>query len=169
MQNRTFNKEITQEFLKSVLSYNEETGYFTWISSRGRAKQSKPAGYISKKGYVIIKICSFPYQAHRLAWIYVYGNYPSEFIDHRDCNRSNNAINNLREATNAQNLQNISTPRANNKSGFLGVCKCSKTGKWRAQIRTNNAPRQIGVFDTPEEANFAYVSEKRKVHEFCTI
>lgn len=166
---RNYNTNLTQAFLKSVISYDEETGLFTWISSRGKAKPNKPAGYLTGRGYVIIKICGFAYQAHRLAWLYFHGSHPSEFIDHIDCNRSNNAISNLREASNAQNLQNISTPRATNKSGFLGVCKASTPGKWRAQIRFNNRPRQIGEFNTPEEAHEAYVKEKRRLHEFCTI
>lgn len=159
--------ELTQSELKKFLYYDEKTGIFTWINSHWKSKVGNVAGSLDSRGYIVIGLHGFLYTAHRLAWLYVTGRFPSEFIDHIDGCRNKNSFSNLREATNKQNLQNNRVPRKNNKTGFLGVSKYGKG--FRAQIRIDGTTKQLGVFKTPEQAHAAYVEAKRKHHEFCTI
>lgn len=103
------------------------------------------------------------YKAHRLAWLYITGQWPIDQIDHINGIRSDNRFCNLREIDLTGNSHQRNKPPKNNKSGFIGVY-LTRSGKFRAQIgylRTNIA---IGVFDTPEQAHAAYLEAKKKYH-----
>jgi len=86
-------------------------------------------------GYSRIKINTHQYQAHRLAWLYVSGDWPKEQIDHIDGNRSNNIILNLRAASPMENSKNM-TLRKTSKNGIYGISKTAK-GYWQAKIADN--------------------------------
>ena len=158
---------MTQEELKRLLSYNEKSGVFTWNIARGNRSAGSIAGNVTWSGYVEIKINKKVHYAHRLAWLYMTGNYPKQHTDHVDGNRSNNEFSNLREATNGENSQNIRVVTKKNTSGFLGVQRSLK--KWKATISVNKRKIHIGTFDSPEGAYAAYVEAKRKNHSFCTL
>lgn len=156
---------ITHSELKKRLSYNPDTGVFTrLLYARGSV-----AGTINCKGYVAIMICKKLYLAHRLAWLYVHGAFPTKAIDHIDGNRANNAISNLREDAAQLNNQNRRNSQSNSNSGVLGVHFDSRKSKWVAQIRHSGKNRHIGVFDSADDAHAAYVKEKRIHHEFNTL
>jgi len=119
-------------------------------------------------GYLQIYIDRRPYLAHRLAWLYVHGEWPgSGYIDHVNGNKLDNRLNNLREATNGQNMQNQVRPHKNNRSGYLGVSR--SRDRYVAQIRKNNKTYHLGVFDTPEDAHARYLHEKQRLHEYGTL
>lgn len=156
---------ITQEYLKEVLNYNSETGIFTWKVRKGvRGKVGAVTGTLSKyRGYLDIKIDGVLYPAHRLAWLYVYGKMPDNLIDHIDCDRVNNRISNLREATHSENLRNTGRTVVNT-SGFKGVSLHKMTGKWQARVGVNRTRKYLGLFDTPEEAFIAYQAAAQELH-----
>lgn len=160
---------ITQEILKEFFTYNENTGLFTRIKPRGsNGLMGSIAGTLDKStGYWKIKINDKSYRAHRLAWLYIYGYMPKNLIDHINGNVLDNRINNLREATRTQNIQNVKCAQKDNKLGFLGVLE--KDGKFVARITTNRKVKHLGTFKTPELAHEAYIQAKRQYHEFCTI
>lgn len=147
--------DLTQSELKEILNYNETTGVFVWRRSAGRAKPNKPAGTDDGKGYTQISIDRKVYYAHRLAWFYVYGTFPTNEIDHKNGVRSDNPISNLREATHAENLMNLGMTKTN-KSGYAGVSWSKKHQKWWAQIRISNKHSSLGFFDDIIEASNAY-------------
>lgn len=148
---------LTHERLKYVINYDPTTGIFTWARKRtNRIKKGAVAGSM-QGGYVTIYIDGHHYLAHRLAWFYYFGEWPSKFIDHANTIKTDNRIDNLREATHAENQWNISLlPR--NKSGFKGVSWYKKHGRWKASYCKNNKPQHIGYYDTPEEASAAYLA-----------
>lgn len=159
---------LTLDQLKERLSYNPEDGTFTWIDSRCYSrKNGQKAGYSKTKRYVEIEIDGLSYGAHRLAWLFMTGAWPKDYVDHIDCDPSNNRFGNLREATHQQNSQNTKRPSQNNTTGFLGVSK--KGLKWRSSIRIHNKLIHLGYFFTPDEAHAAYLKAKRKLHPFGTI
>lgn len=162
---------ISLEQLRQMLHYDELTGVFTWRCdrNRGRTKQSivsvgDVAGNVSTTtGYRFICIERKKYAAHRLAWFYVHGHWPKECIDHINCDRADNRIENLREATRQQNNLNKG-PRQGTISGIKGV-SWSKTKKmWFAQIGFNGKNHNLGWFKSKELAAKAYRKAAAKFH-----
>ena len=117
--------------LKEILKYEPNTGNFYWKTDRNHSVIiGSIAGSQHPGGYWTIGINGKNYAAHRLAWFYVYGTWPQKHLDHINGNRADNRIENLREATRSQNMQNEKKARSTNSNGFLGVTKHGK--KWRA-------------------------------------
>lgn len=161
---------LTQQRLKEVLQYNHESGLFQWRSPASRRmKVGDKAGVIHSSGYVRIKVDGKSYLGHRLAWLYMNGSMPERQIDHINGIRSDNRMENLRVASHSENMCNKRQPQCNNKAGFLGVSLHKPTGKYIAQIGINGRYRNLGYFDTPEQAHERYIQAKREMHMFCTI
>lgn len=154
--------ELTQKRLKELLRYDANTGEFTNRIARGGLKAGAVAGYAHRDGYVRISVDGRDYKAHRLAWIYVYGAPPLADIDHRDGNRGNNAIDNLRDVPRAVNTQNRRSARKDSACGYLGVGISGQ--KWRASIQLDGHKRYLGTFPSPELAHAAYLAAKRDLH-----
>jgi len=142
---------ITQKELHKLLRYNHETGDFIYIASMKRIKVGDTAGRLHSMGYWCIGLFGEQYLAHRLAWLYVHGEFPENQIDHINHDRIDNRIVNLREATNATNHMNRPMQR-NNKSGFTGVFFEKSISKWRAQLRTDGKNIHLGVFHKLSDA-----------------
>jgi hypothetical protein len=158
--------ELTQLVLKRNFHYDEITGLFKRIN-KPRIWHVK--GSLTQYGYLNIRVGGKVYFAHRLAWLYVTGNWPKKYIDHINGDKTDNRIINLREATHSENMQNIKGPLRGNKSGFLGVSWSSQNKKWVAQIRCNGSLKVIGRYDSPEEAGLAYLKAKKELHPFQTL
>jgi len=156
--------ELTAEYLRSILDYNPETGVFIWKVSIGRMKKGAIAGNIHPSGYRFIRVAGRSYCAHRLAWLHYYGKWPKVYLDHKNCARANNAISNLRECTNGENLQNSTRSRGSSK--YQGVSWQKSRNKWKAQIGVNNKVISLGIFDDEVEAASAYREAKEKYHPF---
>jgi len=158
---------LTHEKLKELLHYDSTTGLFTWrVPTTGRTKIGDVAG-THVNGYVRISISGILYVAHRLAWLYITGRWPADQIDHRNTIRDDNRFENLREANNIFNAQNVRKSHSNSRTGFLGVVPHGK--RFEARIRVNGKKTYIGIFKTPEQANSAYIAAKRELHPGCTL
>ena len=167
-------KSISIEFVRSVLSYDAESGLFSWLVSPRRGMPAfSNAGSLSKRyGYVLISLKSSNYLAHRLAWVLHYGEWPTAGldVDHIDGNRANNKISNLRLLTRQGNRQNMRSAASHSKSGLLGAYFHAKSQRWAATIKAPNAgSKHLGYFGSAEEAHAAYLSAKRQLHDACTI
>ena len=161
---------ISQDELKQWLSYDKESGVFTWIKSYNNQRLNKAAGSLDKDGYVVIKIKGKQYRAHNLAWLYVYGMFPRVILDHIDMVKDNNRIDNLREVTHAENSQHKVKALSTNKScGLLGVSLHKRVNRYRARIMTEGRRIMLGYFDCPKEAHEAYLKAKRSLHRMCEI
>jgi len=154
---------ITQEELKRLLHYDPDTGAFTWrVSRRCTAKVGSVAGSVSKnKGVVInrIRVNGRNYQAHRLAWLYMTGEFPSdgEIIKHVDDDGLDNRWSNLVKTT------RHSAKRRNNKSGVCGVSWYAIDRKWLANIQINGKQKNLGYYDTIFDAACARKSAEMKL------
>ena len=138
--------ELTQKYLRETLHYDPETGVFTWrVPPARNVKNGSVAGCLTSHGYIQIGVKNRLYAAHRLAWLYVYGKWPTNLIDHINGVRSDNRITNLREATSAENQYNILKEK-NNTSGVKGVTWSKQHKKWRAQCRVNGKNHRLGLF-----------------------
>jgi hypothetical protein len=152
---------LTLARLKDVLSYDPATGMFTWlVELSNKGKVGTTAGY-PDNGYILIGIDTVKYQAHVLAWFYMTGVMPEQFIDHEDGDGQNNRWGNLREAERRQNNANSRLKR-HNTTGFKGVTP--KKGKFAAQISRNGVTTYLGLFDKPEDAHAAYMRAAAAAH-----
>jgi hypothetical protein len=137
--------------LKSLLSYEPDTGVIRWIA-KGKGKiKKKAAGTLLHSGYLGICIGPKRWQAHRIAWALHYGNWPKEQIDHINGDKTDNRACNLREATNSQNGKNLGLSKAN-ASGCKGVSFEKYTGRWKASIRVDGKSISIGRFSDIQDA-----------------
>lgn len=156
---------LTHDRLAGLLSYDPEDGLFRWLEARGGVLAGAVAGGAHGTGYRVIGIDGRVYLAHRLVWLFVHRRWPSDQIDHINGIKHDNRLCNLREATTAENHQNMPRPR-HNRSGAIGVSKCQVTGKWLAQITADGCRKTLGRFDTRDEASQAYRAAKRQIHKF---
>ena len=125
---------ISQERLREALDYNHATGVFTWnIKTARRIKIGNVAGNLNVQQYLQVRIDNRVYLTHRLIWLYIYGRWPINQIDHVNRNRSDNRLCNLREATNMENSKNHSM-RKDNMSGVTGVNWNAKNKTWNTRI-----------------------------------
>lgn len=157
---------LTQTVLKEILHYDPVSGVFTWRAApTNKILPGKVAGTENWIGYVHITLRRKKYLAHRLAWLYMHGNWPQYQLDHVNRIRSDNRIDNLRECSNSENHQN-SGIYSNNMSGYPGVFWNKKASKWAAQIMSNGDRKFLGYFSCAESARDAYLDAKKKFHPF---
>jgi hypothetical protein len=137
------------------LRYDPESGAVTVVSTRIR--------------YRSISIDGTSYLEHHLVWLIHRGAWPTRFIDHINGDPSDNRIENLREVTQAENIQNQRRGQKSNKStGLLGVT-LRPNGRATSRIWVNGKNLFLGNFDTPDEAQRAYIDAKRKLHPGNTL
>ena len=142
--------------LRKELHYDDNTGIFTRVKSKGKCKAGDIAGGLTHYGYITISVLGKRYPAHRLAWLYVSGSFPEDQIDHIDHDRTNNRFSNLREADNRTNAMNRGKYNTNT-SGVVGVNWNEATNKWRAKITVEGQTVDLGTFVT-----FSHAVDARK-------
>lgn len=131
----------TIPFRKMKLGPNRDTGYF---------KVS-----LSLEGRVITKL------VHRLVAAAFLGLTDAHQVDHKDGNRANNRLENLRLATHSQNRRN-SKGNVRSQSGMKGVYRNGK--RWVARIYVTGKSKHLGMFGTPEEAHAAYCAAAKELY-----
>jgi len=136
---------LTQEQLKELLNYDKDTGIFTWKKrTSNRIKVGSIAGNLHNCGYIELKVDGTRCLAHRLAWLYEYGELP-KLIDHINGDKKDNRICNLRKASYAENVYN-SKVRSDNKSGVRCVSWNSRTSKWEVRVKINGKLQSFGNY-----------------------
>lgn len=159
-------EHVTQEGLKEVFSYDPETGIFTRINSPHTWLNGKPTGKPNAvTGYVQVAYKGKNRQAHRLAWMYVYGFAPDGVIDHINGIRHDNRISNLRVCDLHENAQNAAYPIG--ECGYPGIHK--KNWGYRAAVSHKGKHQYSRVFATPEEAYEEWRRMKAGAHALQPI
>lgn len=164
---------LTVTRLREVLNYDPQTGVFTRRSSCGGEPAGSVAGSPNQYGHIRVHVDGRRYQAHRLAWLYMSGEWPSTRleVDHINGNRGDNRWANLRLADKSMNMQNQRHARRDSQSGLLGV----ETKRWDtgvayvARIAHRGKRHHLGTHSTPELAHAAYLDAKRAMHEGNTL
>lgn len=149
---------LTVDRLREVVSYDADTGAFRWSGTkRVGVRNGDRAGNAHPNGYRRIMIDRNYYLEHRLAWFYVFGEWPRQQIDHIDRCRSNNRLGNLRDVSRSINQQNASP--------FRGVTWHKRCKRWRAAIKVNGKGKELGLHATKEAAHQAYINAKMQFHK----
>lgn len=158
------NPKTSLQRVRKLLDYNPETGVFTRKMTRMGWPAGKVAGALVAQGYRLCCVDREYVLAHRLAWFYVYGVWPS-IIDHINQDKDDNSIANLREVSISENRQNVARYK-NNTSGHKGVHWFKANGKWQAQIKHENKRYHLGFFEDIEDAVSAYAAAAARLHKF---
>lgn len=165
---------ITRDRLKKLLFYDPDTGIFLWETRTGkRGKPGEVAGcVINITGYIQIRIDSKNYFAHRLAWFYMTGKWPTYMIDHinddnnpESVNRADNRWCNLREVDNRGNQSNRKIHR---EGRLVGAYYNKIKQKWVSQIGIDGKRKHLGYYETEQEASDVYqkaLTELNKIKE----
>jgi hypothetical protein len=169
MATRKYNCALSAERLRAVLHYNRKTGVFRWkLFRKGRCAVGSIAGCEDAR-YRKITIDGVSYLAHRLAWLYVYGEWPPDELDHKDRKGVKNSICNLRPASHYKNCCNRRRP-CHSTSGYKGVNFRPRQRKWISRITVRGKRLFLGLHDTAEEAYEAYCRKAIDLHgEFANL
>jgi len=162
-------QKLNKARLHELLSYDKETGIFMWKKRRLGVRVGIPLGCDNGKGYLRITVDGTSQYAHRLAWVYEFGDLSGLEIDHINGVKSDNRIANLRLATAIENQQNKREAMSNNKAGMLGASWHKDANKWQAHICKEGKRTYLGLHETADKAHQAYVAAKREIHPFSTI
>jgi|SRR5215469_1443697 len=146
---------ISQARLRSLLVYDPDTGIFL----RQGVRVGTPTKY-RKTFYLKIRIDKRIYYAHRLAWLYMFGQWP-KMIDHQNSDGTDNRLINLRECSRSENHANTNW-RGDNTTGFKGVSR-TKHGRFRATIIKNGKQFYLGTFLTAQAAHTAYIQKAKEL------
>lgn len=158
---------VTHERLVALLAYNPETGEFIRRVSAGASRAGSVAGALRSDGYAQIAVDGRMYQAHRLAWFCVHGEWPKQHIDHINHKKADNRITNLRDVSIEMNAQNRAAATVRNKAGLLGV-SMHKSGLWRSRIMAAGLSR-VSYFHTSQEAHAHYMAVKAVLHPSANL
>lgn len=153
---------ITQTRVKELFDFDPLTGILVWrrrprsdfrrasdCALFGRNCEGRPSGTLNPDGYLRIQIDGVMYLAHILIWVWNYGSWPEQEIDHRDHVRNNNRLANLVLVTRRENMKNKKL-YANNRSGCPGVYQ--KKNRWVAVIRVEGLLKHLGSFASKDDA-----------------
>jgi hypothetical protein len=160
---------IPYEDLVERLTYHPETGLFTYNYFCAGMQAGSIAGSNSGKDYLEVTIKGNKERLHRLAWLYMTGDYPPRGIDvdHIDTIRSHNWWDNLRLATRSQNSCN-SVRQLYTKTGIKGISICSRSGKYRVSLKLNGVSKSFGYYVVLEDAIKAIELARQKLHKQFT-
>lgn len=180
------NIDITQDLVKEFFDYKD--GFLYW-KKRTNAKSTITigirAGSFNKScGRYRIVFRGKGYFSSRLIFLWNKGYFPEE-VDHKDRNRLNDRIENLRAATRIQNCRNrksfkgssskyfgvsFKTKKVKYRSRVTNIIRVYERSRWAAQISIDGKRKEIGLFKTEIEAAIAY-NKKAKEHyrEFASI
>ena len=150
---------MNQDRLKELLYYCPKTGQFKHL----RGRQRVDAGTISRRGYVQLWLDGKRYSAHRVVFLYLYGEWPIGPIDHINNMRHDNREVNLRVVTGSQNQQNKRIGK-NNSSGHKGISWDKSRAKWCAAIYVESKCKHLGRYKEIADAVAAYRAAAAQYH-----
>lgn len=161
---------LDEQYIRSRLSYDPDTGDFTWIS-RGAwspVRVGQKAGGLTGTGYVEIGLGGILVKAHRLAFLFMTGEFPpiGTDVDHINRIRNDNRWSNLRCCTRSENCHNgvNGKPQVSKRRGVRFV---PEQQKWVARIMVNRKTLNLGSFVTEGEAVAARIKAERQHNLLC--
>ena len=155
-------QKLTQEKVRRLFNYRNGTLVWKVTKNNNSAKMGSVAGSISNNGYYMVSFDNKRYFTHKIIWLWHKGYIPEKHIDHRNQDRLDNHIQNLREVSRSCNLRNYEN-RKDNKSGVRGVHWYKPTKKWQARITSNNKRFSLGYYNDFNEAVLARLAGEQRL------
>lgn len=160
---------ITQDLLRKHFKFNPKTGSISWLlPTSWRVKVGDEAGSVTVQGYRTIRLFGTLTPAHWLMWFNKHGYWPTEELDHKNGNRQDNRLRNLREGTKLVQSQN-QKKYVTNTSGHPNVSWNVGRQRWMAYISIDKRRIMLGQFKEFERACTAAKLGKAKYHAFQPI
>jgi len=153
---------ISKELLHNLFEYSDGNLIRKFTVNNRKAKKGDVAGCINKQGYLVTCINYKLHLNHRLIFMMHHGYLPKE-VDHKDGNKLNNKIENLRNATHIQNSQNVKLQK-NNTSGVKNVSFEKRTKKWTVRIGIDGKYKSFGAYKDLELAELIAIEARNKHH-----
>ena len=153
---------LTHKEVKELFDYKDGHLYWKKNIKNGTRNffEGDKAGKQHSAGYIQICLNNKLYLAHRLIFLWHHGHLP-RVLDHIDGDKTNNRIENLREATYSENLFNTK-PYKTNTSGYKNVTK--NGNKWMVQFSVNRKIYYCGLYDDVHEAGKVAKQMREKLH-----
>ncbi len=148
-------KPLTQERLRHDLDYEPYTGVFT---RKTGPRSGQQAGTIHE-GYIRIRVAGRRYRGHRLAFLWMTGEFPSEEVDHTNGARDDNRWANLRPASRSENNCNTAA-----RGEMKGASYHARHKTWQVRVQKHGRRLFVGEFKTKEEAHAAYCRTAMAMH-----
>lgn len=151
---------VTQAQVRELLSYDAQTGAMTWRAS------GKAVGSFDGRR---VRVCigGQRYMVHRIAWLYVHGEWPKRMIDHINGDPRDNRMANLRDVPPFINSQNRRAASVRSKTRVLGVVE--RRNRFSVAMSFMGHAVSVHGFETKEEASSCYLNLKRRLHDGCSI
>lgn len=160
---------ITQARLKELVAYDPVTGAFTWVCSGGSGGTlhipGDACGSMSSQGYREARLDGQLYRQHRLAVLWMTGEFPGVGfeVDHINRDRSDNSWANLRVVTPTQNQRHAGhKPRAKRTSRYKWVHR--RESRWCAEIRIQRTRLAYKMFGS-EVAAAWWADKQARFHQ----
>lgn len=158
-------RQITAEEVRALFDYSPEDGHLRWKKRKFSRRPGEIAGSVGKNGYRIVVIQTNyrakAYLAHRLIWLWAYGEWPPDMLDHINMDKDDNRLANLRLATMSGNKSNQRI-RKDSQTGYKGVL--AKGKGWSARIQKDGVVYYLGTFPTREQAHTVYCDAAQSLH-----
>jgi len=144
-------------YLRTFSRLGIETKKETWTKLTFRDKH----GYLTCN--LTLNKVRHMFLQHRMVWFAhhqdwnIWDSSPDNSIDHKNKDKKDNCLCNLRKATHSENQQN---------RDHKGCYFHKASNKWEARIYFNGKNKHIGSYDTYEEGHEAYLAEKRTLHPY---
>jgi hypothetical protein len=151
---------ITQSKLHELFEYRDGDLYWKKQASN-RVTIGARVGFQDSSGYRAIRLTEGLYRIHRLIFLMHNGWLPVE-IDHKDKDKLNNTLSNLRATTKRQNQYNT-TIRKDSTTGIKGVIWATQNKKWRVQVR-HSLGRFSAYIDDLDLAELVAIEARNKFH-----
>ena len=158
-----------REEFRSISGYEGlyEVSNFGNVKSLTNDKILKPC--LGSRGYYMVRVYKDnkgnTMSIHVLVAMAFLGHKPDGYkivVDHIDNNKLNNHVSNLQLIS---NRENTSKDKKNGTSKYTGVTWYNASNKWLAQIAINSKKKNLGLFETEDEAHETYQKALKMLNE----
>lgn len=106
----------------------------------------KETGLGGHSGYCSVKFSGKGFPLQRVIWFIVHGAWPINEIDHKDRNRKNNRLSNLRDVPRLVQAKNHGKQK-DNTSEVTGVSWKASVRMWCVRIMVNHKQNHVGCYE----------------------